>query len=302
VFPKIVDFSVFGKTVVIGSYGVMVAVGFLVGLLVSYRQARRASMSGDDMLDLFFWVLVSSVVGSRLLYVIVNWSAFSSHPWEAFAFWQGGLVFYGGLIGALISGFVVVRLKKLSYLKAADAIAPALAVGHALGRVGCFGVGCCWGKATTVAWSARFPPLSVAFGDLVALGRLSAHAHATMPLHPVQLYEAAGEVLIFLGLVAAAQKKRFAGFSILCYLIAYGSLRFVTEIFRGDPTRKYVFELSTQRLNRLLALPAESSSFISTSQAVSLILVPLAAATLAYLLLKRRRRNHPVPAAEGGDA
>jgi phosphatidylglycerol:prolipoprotein diacylglycerol transferase len=231
------------------------------------------------------------VVGSRLLYVALNWPSFRSHPWQAFAIWQGGLVFYGGLIGALVSGFIVMRLKKMSYLKAADAIAPALAVGHALGRVGCFGVGCCWGKPTSVAWGAEFPPLSIAFGDLVSLGRLSAEASHTMPLHPVQLYEAIGEILIFVALIAAGRKKRFAGVSILFYLIAYGSLRFITEIFRGDPTRQYVAELSTPSFNELLGLPVDSSAFLSTSQTVSLVLVPLAIGGLLFLRRKAPAKN-----------
>lgn len=291
-FPKLIDFELFGRTVVIGSYGVMVALGYGVAAVVAYRQARTAKIPGDDMLDLLFWVLLSSVIGSRVLYVILNISSFSERPLAILAFWQGGLVFYGGLIAALITGAVVVWRKRMGYLRAADAIAPALALGHAFGRLGCFGVGCCWGKITSVAWGARFAAGSVAYGDLVRLNRLSAAASSTVALHPVQLYEAAGEALIGMMLLYVAARKRFLGCVILVYLIAYGSLRFVTEIFRGDPTRKYLLEVSLPWLEKGLGLHGPTAPFLSTSQFVSLLLVPTAAFTLCWLSRRPKRSQN----------
>ena len=203
-------------------------------------------------------------------------------------------MFYGGVVAALVAGAVVVWKKGIHFFKAADAIAPGLSIGHAVGRLGCFGVGCCWGKQSSGTVFAKFPQGSVAFEDLQTAGALGANATETMPLHPVQLYESLGEVLIFLGLLYLGKKKPFHGAVLLVYLIAYGTLRFITEVFRGDPTRQYLFEASTPRFNTWLGLAPEASSFFSTSQAVSSVLVPLAAATLAYFFLKTKKNSlHP---------
>lgn len=274
---------------IIGSYGLMMALGYLTALWVIYRQSGPSSISGDDMLDLLFWILVSSILGSRAFYVIMNPDVFSGRFWAALKFWDGGFVFYGGVIAALVAGAVVVRMKKISFSIAADAVAPGLSIGHAMGRIGCFGVGCCWGKVSTGFLSARFPVESVAFDELQKAGALGADAIVTPPLHPVQLYEAVGECLIFMVLVFLRGKKPFHGAVILCYLILYGVLRFLTEIFRGDPMRGFVTEWKTPFFNRLLGLSSQESSFFSTSQLISVILV-FSAAT-AFFLFFRRQKN-----------
>lgn len=290
-FPKLFEFEIFGHPIVIGSYGVMMSVGYLAALVVIYRRSAFLKIERDDMLDLLFWILVSSIVGSRVMYVLTNPEGFSSRPLTVFAFWDGGFVFYGGVIAALGAGALVVKLKNIPFLKAADGIAPGLSIGHALGRLGCYGVGCCWGKPSTGILSARFPTESVAMDDLQNKGVLAVTASETMPLHPVQLYESFGEVAIFMGILYLERKKPFHGGVIFFYLIAYGVLRFVTEIFRGDPTRGYITKWETPFLNKYLSIPEGAPSFLSTSQLVSIIIC-FVTVTALILLYRRRAKAH----------
>ncbi len=276
---------------IVGSYGLMMALGYLTALLVIYRRSRPTTISSDDMLDLLFWILISSIAGSRAFYVIMNLDAFADRPWTALKFWDGGFVFYGGVIAALGAGALVVRMKKVSFAMAADMVAPGLSIGHALGRIGCFGVGCCWGKVSTGFPSARFPIESVAFNEFQESGFLAADAATTPPLHPVQLYEALGECLIFLGLVFLERKKPFHGAVILCYLVFYGVLRFLTEAFRGDPARGFITEWKTPFFNRLMGLSPQESSFLSTSQFISMVLVFFAAAAFCFIYRHQKNRT-----------
>ena len=287
-FPKLADFHLLGHDLLLSSYGVMAALGFIAAVWAAHRIGTRWGLDGDDILDLAFWIVVGAMVGSRLAYVLVNWQEFSHDPKRAFAFWQGGLVFYGGLILALILGALVVRFKGMPGWRTADAVAPGAALGHALGRIGCFSVGCCFGKPTTSGFAAHFGPSSIAYQQQVAVGHLSPLATSTVGLHPVQLYESAGEVLIFLALIGLAQKKRFDGALILIYILFYSILRFVTEMFRGDPTRGYLIHMDTPTVNRLLALPPHAATFLSTSQLVSIILIPTTMAVWWFL----SRHNH----------
>lgn len=287
-FPKLFEFEIFGHPIVIGSYGVMMSVGYLAALVVIYRRSAFLKIDRDDMLDLLFWILVSSIIGSRIMYVLTNPENFSTRPLSVFAFWDGGFVFYGGVIAALGVGALVVKLKSIPFLKAADGIAPGLSIGHALGRLGCYGVGCCWGKPATGILYTRFPSESVAMDDLQNKGVLAVTASETMPLHPVQLYESLGEVAIFMGILYLERKKPFHGGVIFFYLIAYGVLRFVTEIFRGDPTRGYIKKLETPLLNKYLSIPEGAPSFLSTSQMVSIIICFV---TVTALILLYRRRS-----------
>ncbi len=289
--PKLFEFEILGHPIVIGSYGVMMSVGYLAALVVIYRRSAFLKIERDDMLDLLFWILVSSIVGSRIMYVLTNPQSFSARPLTVFAFWDGGFVFYGGVIAALCAGALVVKLKKISFLKAADGIAPGLSIGHALGRLGCYGVGCCWGKPATGFLSARFPAESVAMDDLQNKGVLAVTASETMPLHPVQLYESFGEVAIFMGILYFERKKPFHGGVIFLYLIAYAVLRFFTEIFRGDPTRGYIKKLETPLLNKYLSIPEGAPSFLSTSQLVSIILC-FVTVTAFILLYQRQAKAH----------
>jgi phosphatidylglycerol:prolipoprotein diacylglycerol transferase len=243
-----------GSGVALHSYGLAIALGFAVGVVVAARQARRVGLDGDAFVDLLFWILVTGIVGSRVAFVVLHageyvrmcaglagersWGRVAADCAAPLRIWEGGLVFYGGALGAAGAVALFARRHGWSFGKVADALAPALALGHALGRVGCFFAGCCYGRPW--AHGLGFPRGSVAFDDLVRAGAVAAGADRTPALHPTQLYEAAGELAIFFLLIHARRRQRFHGAIALMYAVLYGTLRFVVEIFRGDAGRGFV--------------------------------------------------------------
>jgi phosphatidylglycerol:prolipoprotein diacylglycerol transferase len=232
------------------SYGLAIALGFTVGTVVAVKEAGRLGLPDRGaFVDLLFWVLVAGIGGSRLAYVLLHAGDYGrlcaggggarsagrvlADCAAALRLWQGGLVFYGGLLGAGAAVALFVRRRRWRFGTVADALAPGLALGHAVGRLGCFLAGCCYGRP----WAAglRFPRGSVAFDELAVT--LPVGATATPPLHPTQLYEAAGELIIFFLLLRARRHRRFDGATALLYVLLYGVLRSVVELFRGDPGR-----------------------------------------------------------------
>ena len=265
------------------SYGVAIAAGFLIAIFLGARQARRIGEDEWAVQELCFWLLVSSMIGARLLFVLTNLHEFATACAEGVEagnglwactrplhIWEGGLVFYGGFLAALGFALWYTRRKRMSFPRVADLLAPSVAIGHFFGRLGCFAAGCCYGRAGEVPWAVRFPSESMAFQQLVGEGKLSPGATVTMPLHPVQLYEALGELVLYFALSWLATRKRWDGQVLVGWLVGYGLLRFVTELYRGDAVRKFVF------------------AGISTSQAIALLTLPLAAVlTIAF----RRRAD-----------
>ena len=287
------------------SYGVALAVGYLVAVLLTGRVARRHGIPLHRTLDLAFWLLAGGVLGSRLLYVVTNpgqfYDACAGHGagpargagqllWDCsrpLHIWEGGLVFYGALLGALAVALWYTRRHQLSFLKVADLALPGLALGHFFGRLGCWAAGCCYGKAASGITGVRFPPGSVAFEELGLAGLLEAGSSVTGPLHPTQLYEALAELLIFFALLWVRHRQRYTGQTALTYLLLYPLARMALELFRGDPDRGYLVQLQTPTLNAALGLPLDAASLLSTSQAISLA---VAACALAGLLRLRRSR------------
>ena len=283
------------------TYGVLIAVGFLLAIVMTSRQARREGTDPDRLLDLAFWLLVAGFVGARLLFILTDLGHYVQAcrgtgearttgrvVWDctrALHVWEGGLVWYGGFLAALGAGVWVLHRKRMKILRTADLIMPAVPMGHFFGRLGCFAGGCCFGKPTSGPLGVAFGPRSLAFNDLIDV--LPPGATVTMPLHPTQLYEALGELLIFFWLLWLGRRKRFDGQVLLAYLLAYPLLRTVVEVFRGDAGRRYIVEVSTRGLNAALGLPPEAPSFLSVSQFLSLL---VAAGALALWLALRRRR------------
>lgn len=207
------------------TFGVFVALGFTAGMWVGGREAERFGLDKQAFQDLCFTLLVSSVAGARLFFVLLEWKYFAAHPLHVFSLWEGGLVFYGGFLGAALAVVWHVRRKGLSPWDAADAIAPGLALGQAFGRLGCTFAGCCYGAACNLPWA-------ITFHD----PRRAGDAPLGVPLHPTQLYEAIGNFALFtLLFVFLAPKRRFRGQLFATYLTLYPVLRFVVELFRADP-------------------------------------------------------------------
>jgi phosphatidylglycerol:prolipoprotein diacylglycerol transferase len=217
-FPVLTKFA----EITIHTYGVMLALGFLLAIFVALREARRVGLDPNLVMDLAFYFLIAGLLGSRLFYVLGHWDGFRTHPMEIVMFWRGGLVFYGGLIFAFIVGVWYIKKHRLNFPKLADLIAPAIAIGQTLGRLGCFSAGWCYGSPAEVPWACTFSDQN----SLAPLG---------IPLHPTQLYESAATFLIFLALIFMRRQDRFQGKLIWFYLLFYSVARFALEFFRGDP-------------------------------------------------------------------
>ena len=225
------------------TYGILVAGGFLVAMQMAARAAERSGLSRDKVLDLSFGILVAAMIGSRVLFIIVNWDEYKNDLPGIFEFWKGGLVFYGGFIGAVLFSIWYMRKHQMVFFSYADAMAPTVAIGQALGRLGCFSAGCCWGGACDAHYlfAARFPQDSLAYQSQAANHIVPTGSLTTIPIHPTQLYEAFGCALIFLFLTYWRSRKRFHGELLALYLMLYAPLRAAVETFRGDEERGRVF-------------------------------------------------------------
>ena len=225
------------------TYGLLIATAFLVAMWLAGRAALRAGLDQDRVMDLCFWILVSAMVGSRVLFILVNWDEYAADPASIFAFWKGGLVFYGGFIGATVCSIFYMRKHNMEFFPYADALIPSVSIGHAIGRMGCFAAGCCWGGACDphLAWAARFPPDSLAYQSQLQHGLIHAGALFSMPIHPTQLYESLGELCIFTALTLFRPRKKFNGEILALYLCLYAPLRATVEMLRGDEERGRVF-------------------------------------------------------------
>ena len=223
------------------TYGVLVAVGVLLAIWLARRnaEARQGARSGagpdpDQVWNLGVYMVLAGIVGAKIWLVLQFWSYYRNHVGEILSLGtlQSAGVYYGGLIAALIVAIVYARRTRLPFLGLADVYAAPLALGHAVGRLGCFSAGCCWGKPAQVAWSVSFTDPYAA--DLVGVP-------LRQPLHPVQIYEAAANLCIFGILLWFDRRPRPAGKIFAAYAMLYGVTRFTTEMFRGDPDRTMLF-------------------------------------------------------------
>ncbi len=237
------------------TYGVLVATAFLGAIGLALREARRVNEDADRILDLCFYVLIAAIVGSRILYVVIQWPTFQHDPVEILRIWHGGLVFYGGFIAALVTALWYIKTRGLSTWKTADILAPPLAFGQFVGRIGCFFAGCCYGKPCELPWAVTFTnPESL--------------APKGIPLHPTQVYSAINGLLIFVVLMGLRRIKTFEGQIFWFYVLLYGVTRVGIEFFRGDDRGMLM------------------GGAVSTSQLIGVILAAVATAML--ILLKRR--------------
>ncbi len=239
---KIPLFGLFGREFIpVHGYGVLVALGFLVGSWYVQREAKREREDPAKALDLVFYIIIAAIFGSRILFVLVaERDLFFQNPLHLFKIWQGGLVFYGGLVASLFVSWWYLKRHHLPLLKFCDFFVPAVALGHAIGRLGCFFSGCCYGRSLLHdAWYALIFP-----SDINSL------APPGIPLYPTQLMESAAEFLVFLGLNWKLHRKSFDGQILSLYLMSYAVVRFALEFLRGDPERGFVFgtDFSTSQL------------------------------------------------------
>ncbi len=212
------------------SYGLMVALGFLAAMAVALRRARRTGLDPQVIQNTAFIALVAGILGARLAYVLLNWELFRADPMEILRLDHGGLVFYGGLAAGVAGGIVYLRARSLAILPTVDLLIPPLVLAHAIGRIGCFLNGCCYGRPTSLPWAVSFPLEGI-------------------PRHPTQLYESGFLLLLFLVLTRlwsivcrpssidrrlTNDDRRTPGAVLLTYGLAYGTWRFFIEFLRAD--------------------------------------------------------------------
>jgi phosphatidylglycerol:prolipoprotein diacylglycerol transferase len=247
----------------INTYGVFLALAFLCAILIAVRLGARDGLPKERIYDLSLWMLLASLIGSKVLMFFTE-PEYRDHPLQLLSldFLRSGGVFYGGLLGAIVTGYFLMKRYKLPWWKTADACAPGIAVGNFFGRLGCFSAGCCWGKPTTLPWGVKF----------TELGHEITGVPIDVPLHPTQLYESFSMLIVFFFLLWLHKHKRFSGQVILLYALIYAVIRFLIEFVRADP-RGDVFGLT-------------SLTGLSTSQLISIV-VGLGA---LFLLIVRWRR------------
>jgi phosphatidylglycerol:prolipoprotein diacylglycerol transferase len=244
------------------TYGMLLALAFVAGLWVASLQARRAGMDPAVVTDMAVYVLIAGLIGAKLALLFIEWSYYSENPQEIFSILQSGGVFYGGLLGAIPVAWWYTRRHNLDPWATADVLAPGLVLGQAVGRLGCFAAGCCYGRPTSVPWAITFR------------NPLAARIVGTpldVPLHPTQLYEAAATLLIFFVLLWLSRHQRFRGQIVLTYVLLYSIARFVIEFYRGDAARGSVF-----------------GGMMSTSQLIAAILVVAILLYAPYAMKTRR--------------
>jgi phosphatidylglycerol:prolipoprotein diacylglycerol transferase len=210
------------------TYGLFLALGFIAGLYTARHEAGLLGENPDTVSDIVFYLIIFGVIGGRFFYVLTNIDTFIKNPLSVFEIWKGGLVFYGGFIFSIITVWLYTRIKKISLWKYADILAPGLAIGHAVGRIGCLMAGCCYGRECHQPWA-------ITFHNHDSLAPLN------IPLHPTQIYEVIGNLFIFAALMLFRKKKQLDGQVFWIYVFMYGVMRFIIEIFRGDDRGDYFF-------------------------------------------------------------
>jgi phosphatidylglycerol---prolipoprotein diacylglyceryl transferase len=250
-YPRLLELG----PITVYTYGVLLAAAYLLGLKLAMVRAQARNLDHTRVLDLGIYIIISALLGAKLLLLVTDWRTFTSSPGELLTLLRSGGVFYGGLIVAVAVSLWYIRRVGLPLWTTCDVFAPGIALGHVIGRLGCLFAGCCYGKPTDLPWGITFTDPFAAANVGTPLNR---------PLHPTQLYEAGAEALILIILLATESRgRRFAGRTFWLYMLLYAISRFIVEIFRGDPRGNV--------------------GIFSTSQFISVLLAPLAIAMLVYL-------------------
>jgi phosphatidylglycerol:prolipoprotein diacylglycerol transferase len=251
VYPRLLELG----PITVYTYGVLLAAAYLFGLQLARVRAKQRGLDANRVLDLGIYIIISALVGAKLLLLITDFKSFTADPRELLTLARSGGVFYGGLIVAVVVALWYIRRVGLPLWTTCDVFAPGIALGHVVGRFGCLFAGCCFGKPTTRPWGITFTDPFAAANVGTPLG---------VALHPTQLYEAGAELLILIVLLVTERKGRpFPGRTFWLYMLLYAISRFIIEFYRGDDRG--------------------TVGIFSTSQFISIVLAPLAIVMLVYL-------------------
>jgi phosphatidylglycerol:prolipoprotein diacylglycerol transferase len=222
-YPILFEFGNFR----IYSYGAMVAFGFLTAIYFTSREARRTGIAHQKIFDIGLYAILSGIIGARFLHILLEFQHYVNRPFDAILINRGGLAFHGGLLTGILAAWFFIERNKMPLWKTADIFAPYIALGQAIGRIGCFLNGCCYGRPTNLAIGIHLP------GHMFRL-------------HPVQLYSSIFLILVFVLLKKVYKNKRFDGAVFFSYLIMFSFGRFFVDFFRGD-LRTILFGLTTSQ-------------------------------------------------------
>lgn len=262
-FPEL--FKIPGLGITLWTYGLLIALAFILGLWMTAKLAASDGLPKNRIYDLGLYIFASALLGSKLLMIVTEWDDYAGNWRRIFSLdlLSSAGVYFGGFLAALITSVVLMKVWKLPWRKTADAFAPGVALGHAIGRLGCFAAGCCWGKPTTSAIGVRFTE--------------KAHELTGVPIDsalvPTQVIEMAANLAIFLFLLWLRKRRAFAGQVVFAYIMIYSMARFTIEFWRDDP-RGYVLG-------------------VSTSQFISALLFPISLALLIYYWRRREPGKFP---------
>lgn len=244
-------------SVTIYTYGVFVALSFVAGILLALNIGQKEGIPKGKIHDIAFYIFIAAIAGARLFFILTQLEYYTENPLDIVKVWEGGLVFYGGLLLAVPTLFIYLKKNALPVWKTLDVFAPCLAIGHAIGRIGCFFAGSCYGKPTDLPWG-------VVFNDP------NTNAIKGVPLHPTQLYESFAETGIFIFLMILRRHKVFDGQIMWTYVLSYSVVRFIIEFFRGDRIRGFIY------------------GDFSIAQGISIVLFLVA---VVFLLYNRRNKT-----------
>lgn len=257
------QFKLGEQTVAIYWYGILFAIGFLLCLILMLRHSHYYNLSNDEILDSFLTIMVFSIVGARLYYVAFSWDLFKDNPMRIFSTRDGGLAFYGGVIGGIFGLWLIGRIRKIPFNRLVEYYVCYLPLGQGIGRWGNFFNQEAFGTNTTLPWGM------FSEGTMLYMSRLGAPHDPMLPVHPTFLYEFLGNMVIFgiLLYVRRFVKKGRSYMLFATYLLTYGALRFVVEGLRTDSL--YI-----------------GNTDIRVSQALSAVMVIAAIVYLIYLKVK----------------
>lgn len=214
------------------SYGLMVSLGFLCAIILGIYMGKRLNITAENVMDISLFILLGALVGARFFYALFYWNELKS-PLDIFMIWNGGLVFYGGLLFGTLAIILSCKAYKIPLLDFLDITAPATALGYAIGRIGCFLNGCCYGEICSLPWGVNFPGIEGL-------------------RHPTQLYSSLAGLIMLGILVYMFYKRKFPGQIFASGIILYSSYRYVLEYFRANP--KFLFNLSSAQWGSIALL------------------------------------------------
>lgn len=224
---------IFGGVPIFG-YGAMLFLAFLGSTNLAAWRARREKLDPELLYDLALWVFIGGLVGARLFYVVQYWGDRIRSVGDIFRIWEGGIVLYGSIMGGTAAFFLYRLLRPFPLRPLLDVVAPSLALGIALGRLGCFLNGCCYGDLCDLPVGVAFPRDSPPWKAQVVLGLLPPSALRSLPVHPTQLYSAFDGLLLVALLSAYYPLRRRDGEVMALLMVTYPISRFLIEYLRND--------------------------------------------------------------------